>query len=86
MKILNLKSKILNHKEKGFVVSIVAFFLLTVMMTIALSIGTLIFYRQKSATNIIKSTQSYYAAESGIEDSLIRLKNSPQMAPISYSL
>ncbi len=61
-------------------------FLLAIFVTIALSMSTLVFYRQKVATNLVKSTQSYYAAESGIEDSLLRLKNNPQIPPVSYNL
>ncbi|OGZ67389.1 MAG: hypothetical protein A3C58_03815 [Candidatus Staskawiczbacteria bacterium RIFCSPHIGHO2_02_FULL_34_10] len=86
MKILNLKSKILYRKEEGFVVSIVTFFVLIIMLSITISISSLITYRQKIYTNVVKSTQSYYTAESGIEDSLLRLNNNPQMSALSYSL
>jgi hypothetical protein len=51
-----------------------------------MSMSALIFGRQKISTNTINATQSYYTAEAGVEDSLIRLKNNPQMAPLSYAL
>ena len=86
MKILNPKSKILNRKERGFVLSIITFFVLIIMLSIAVSMSALVTYRQKIATNSVKSTQSYYAAESGVEDALLRLNNSPQMASLNYNL
>ena len=73
-------------RQKGFVVSIIMLFVLIIMLSIALSVSSLVLYSQKISANAIKSTQSYYAAESGIEDALLRLSNNPQMAPISYSL
>jgi len=48
--------------------------------------SSLILYEQKIATNVVKSTQSYYAAESGIEDALLILKRNPQLSPTSYTL
>ncbi|MBI3631264.1 MAG: hypothetical protein HY219_00140 [Candidatus Staskawiczbacteria bacterium] len=50
-----------------------------------ISLGT-VFNKQKIVANITKSTQAYYTAESGIEDSLLRLNNNPQMSPLSYSI
>lgn len=76
----------IRNSQSGFIVSIMIVFLLAIFVTIALSMSTLVFYRQKVATNLVKSTQSYYAAESGIEDSLLRLKNNPQIPPVSYNL
>ena len=48
--------------------------MLIIMIVVSLSMSAIIFKRQTVATNTIKSTQAYYAAESGIEDSLLRLK------------
>jgi hypothetical protein len=56
------------------------------MLSIALSMSSLIFYRQKGSINSVKSTQSYYASEAGIEDALMRLRNNPLMPPLNYSL
>lgn len=72
--------------EKGYTISIIVFFVLIIMLSIALSMNSLIFYRQKISTNSIGSTKSYYAAEAGIEDALMILRNSPQMSPVSYNL
>jgi len=72
--------------QKGYAVSFVALFVLVLMLTIALSVGSLNLYRQKAATTSIMATQSYYAAEAGIEDALLRLKENPQMPAASYSL
>jgi len=72
--------------QQGYVISLITFFVLMIMLSIAISMSAIIAYRQKNSTNIIKSTQSYYAAESGIEDALLRLNNSPQMAAANYTL
>jgi len=80
-----LKIKFLTGQE-GYVVSIIVFFILIIMLSIAISMSSLIAYRQKISTNSVKSTQSYYTAESGAEDALLRLSNNPNMSPLSYSL
>ncbi len=74
------------RNQKGFVVSTITFFVLIIMLSVSLSMSTVIFYRQRIATNSVKSTQSYYAGESGIEDALLRLNNNPQLSPITYNL
>ncbi len=55
------------------------------MTSIGLSVSLLIFQSQKVAANTIKSTQSYFIAESGVEDSLLRLGKGWN-TPASYSL
>lgn len=71
--------------QRGYVISVVTFFVLIITLSIALSMSSLIFYRQRISTNAVLSTQSYYAAEAGIEDALLRLKNDPQASP-SYTM
>ena len=41
---------------------------------------------QKNITNSVKSTRSYYSAEAGIEDALLRLKRNPSMPALTYYL
>jgi hypothetical protein len=60
-------------KEKGFVVSIIAFFVMLIMTVIVISMGTIVFSRKDITSNAVKSTQSYYAAEAGVEDALEHL-------------
>src|SRR3989344_1286256 len=74
------------NNQNGFVISIITFFILTLMLSTGLSMSAVTLYRQKIATNAVKSTQSYYAAEAGAEDALWRLNNNSQMAPLSYAL
>mgnify|MGYP001617031822 FL=1 len=81
MQILKVKKN-----EKGYVISIVTFFVLIIILSITLSMSSLIFYRQKISTNSVSGTKSYYAAEAGIEDALMILRDAPQMSPISYNL
>src|SRR3989344_7068955 len=71
--------------QKGFILLITTFFMLMIMITVSLSMSALMFNRQMIITNSVKSTQSYYAAESGIEDSLLKLKNNPQIPATSYA-
>lgn len=71
--------------QKGQVVSIVTFFVLIIMVGMALTMGFLISLSQNNTTNDVKSTQSYYAAESGIEDALIRLKKTPTITTLDYN-
>lgn len=83
-----------NHKTKlrpfvksgaGFIISIITFFVLIIMLSIAITMSTLIFYRQQIATNSFRSTQSYYVAEAGVEDALMRIRNSPYVSFLPYS-
>ena len=72
--------------QQGFVVLFATFFILIIMFTIAMSMGSLMFHRTVMAAHQVKSTQSYYASESGLEDALLRLRNNPQMSELSYNL
>jgi len=70
--------------QKGQVVSMFTFLGLIIMLGMALTMNFLISLGQKNITNDVKSTQSYYAAESGIEDALLRLKKTPSITSLSY--
>jgi Tfp pilus assembly protein PilX len=72
--------------QKGFVASVTTLLVLIFMISVGISMSILIFGRAKISVNAIGSAQSYYAAEAGIEDALLRLKNSPQLASASYSV
>jgi Tfp pilus assembly protein PilX len=74
------------RQEHGYVISVIIFFVLIIMVTLAVSMGALASARQHASTNAISSTKSYYAAESGIEDALMRLSSNHQMASTSYTL
>lgn len=73
-----------NQKQKGFAVLTITFFALIIMLSIALAMGFAIIYRQQSSTDMVKSAQAYYAAEAGIEDALLRLKNNPAISSLTY--
>jgi len=72
--------------EKGYVISMVTFFVLMIVLSISLSVSSLTIFGQKKSTNFIKSTRVYYATEAGIEDALMILRYNPQMSPVSYNL
>ncbi|PIP34691.1 hypothetical protein COX21_01580 [Candidatus Falkowbacteria bacterium CG23_combo_of_CG06-09_8_20_14_all_41_10] len=59
--------------QKGQTAIIIALFVLAVTFFIALAIGHLILNQQQIRRNLVKSAQAYYAAESGVEDSLYRI-------------
>ena len=68
--------KCLNAKmpEKGFAALFVAILILAIILSIGLSVATFVLGEQKIAGNITKSSRAYYAAEAGIEDSLLRIQ------------
>jgi len=68
-------------KENGYVAFFVTILVLSALLGIAISIVILTLSIQKISANIIKSSQAYYAAEAGIEDSLLRIFSSINYAP-----
>lgn len=65
---LNIK-----NSQKGFSALLITILVLVIIFGIAISITGLTLSEYKTLKNITKSTQSYYTAEAGIEDALIRL-------------
>lgn len=76
----------IKNNQKGFAATLITFLVLLSMLSLAMSMMVIIISRHQIVENVIKSTQSYYAAEAGIEDSILRLKNNPQTSSLSYSL
>ena len=74
------------NNQKGYVVLIVTFFIMIIMLSVALTMSSQIAFEQKTATSAVKSTQAYYAAESGIEDALLILRRNPTLSSASYTL
>ncbi|MBI4837122.1 MAG: pilus assembly PilX N-terminal domain-containing protein [Candidatus Portnoybacteria bacterium] len=68
-------------KQAGQTAIITAIFVLAIALFIALAIGHLILNQQQSRRNLVKSAQAYYTAESGIEDSIYRIKKSLNVPP-----
>ena len=56
-----------------------------IMLSVALTMSSQIALEQKTATSAVKSTQAYYAAESGIEDALQILRKDPQFLSATYT-
>lgn len=59
--------------QKGIAGLFITILILAVMFGIALSMLILVLGQERIARNITKSNQSYYTAEAGIEDALLRL-------------
>lgn len=72
--------KITNHQEKGAALLLSTILILSVSLIISLGLSSLTFHSLISARNKIKSIQSYYAAEAGIEDSLLRIKDEMRLS------
>ncbi len=72
------------NKEKGFALVYAAVLVLAMIITAATSIAALTYNEQIIFRDAIKSTQAYYAAESGLEDMVLRLENDMNL-PSSYS-
>ena len=69
------------NKDAGFAAFFITVVILAIMLGIAFSITTLALGGQRNSANIVKSAQSYYVAEAGIEDALLRLKKTPTIYP-----
>jgi hypothetical protein len=83
MRIQNRKFKI----QKGFVALYLTILVLALVFGIVVSISLLTLNQQKILRNITRSTQSYYLAEAGIEDALLRLKKKMNFSsPYSFKL
>jgi hypothetical protein len=83
MRIQNKKFKI----QKGFVALYLTILVLALVFGIVVSISLLTLNQQKILRNITRSTQSYYLAEAGIEDALLRLKKKMNFSsPYSFKL
>jgi hypothetical protein len=73
------------NKEKGFATSLVAILVLGIMFSIIISVSSVVFGGEKILQNVVKSSQSYYIAEAGVEDALLRLKQAPSSSAFSYN-
>lgn len=67
----------LNKKksQQGFIALYMVILIMSTALIIIGSISSIIQKQQKMIKNIVRSSQAYYYAETGIEDALIRLKN-----------
>jgi len=61
--------------EAGQATLIMTLVLLSVSSIIVVAVGSLTYNEIKKLNNIVKSAQSYYVSEAGVEDALLRLQN-----------
>lgn len=73
------------QNERGFAAFFVTILILAVVFGIGTSIFILSYGEQKIIKNVARSSQAYYAAESGLEDAILRVKKSINL-PSSYSI
>ena len=67
---LDIKSKI---KNKGFAAIFILIILMSLSLVVAYSLSVIIITRSSISSALLRSAQSYYSAESGIEDALLRV-------------
>lgn len=60
--------------QKGVASLVITLMVLSVMLLLMISIYVAAFYEQEAARNTVNSYQAYYAAESGLEDMILRLR------------
>lgn len=75
------------QKQKGMIGLYLTIVVLVLMIGIIASIGFGVLIQQKIIQNMTQSAQSYYAAESGVEDALLRLTNGMSwLSPYTFSV
>lgn len=73
--------------EKGQMALVTVVTILAAGVVLVVALGILTFNEIKKINNVEKSLQSYYAAEAGVEDSLLRIRNNMNYPnPGSYTL
>jgi Tfp pilus assembly protein PilX len=73
--------------QKGFAAFLIAILVLAVIFGIAISLTVLILGQEKISRNVTSSTQSYFTAEAGVEDALLKLaKKMKWSSPYSLNI
>lgn len=62
--------------NRGFAAILVLIVLMSLILTVAFSLSAVIITKNRTSKNMILSAQSYYSAESGIEDGILRVVKS----------
>lgn len=75
----------LKERQKGQATLTMVLALLSTTTVIVVALGFLTFNEVKKLNNVVKSAQSYYAAEAGVEDAILRVKSKMSYAS-GYSL
>ncbi len=73
------------YNNKGFIAILVSFLILLIMLSIGVASSKLIINQTKAFNSFFNSQQSYFMAESGIEDALLRIRRSMSFS-FSYNL
>ncbi|MFC1629921.1 PilX N-terminal domain-containing pilus assembly protein [Patescibacteria group bacterium] len=66
----------MRNKEQGFAALFLTLLVLAIILILGASITALTVGEQKISANVARANQAYFASESGIEDALLRLKQS----------
>ncbi|MCK4891244.1 MAG: hypothetical protein KAS78_01115, partial [Candidatus Pacebacteria bacterium] len=66
------KNKKNNH---GFAAILIVIVLMSLVLTVTFALSAVIITKNRISKNLVLSAQSYYSAESGIEDALLRVMN-----------
>ena len=82
------KNKNKNKNNNGFAAILVIIILMSLVLIITFSLSMIITTKSRISKSLVLSARSYYSAESGIEDALLRITNNSYnwMAVNSFSL
>ena len=82
------KNKNKNKNNNGFAAILVVIILMSLVLIITFSLSMIITTKSRISKSLVLSAHSYYSAESGIEDALLRITNNDYdwMAVNSFSL
>lgn len=72
---MKMKMKLKINKQRGFAAYLLTIIILILLLSIMMGLSTLIYNQQKISHNITRSNLAYLAAEAGVEDVLLRLKD-----------
>ena len=77
-----------NNNNNGFAAILVVIILMSLVLIITFSLSMIITTKSRISKSLVLSARSYYSAESGIEDALLRITNNDYnwMAVNSFSL
>ncbi len=73
------------RNNPGFIAVLATFLVLISLSAVLFNLTELVIAQHLASNNIIRSTQAYFMAESGVEDAILRIRNNMQL-PSTYIL
>jgi hypothetical protein len=73
---------IIKYSNKGHVMMLATIFFLVVSLTVIFGLSEPIVRQKRITTDALQSRQSYFLAEGGVEDAILRLKSGMEVLPV----